>query len=1588
MINFCDYFYIFYSYSKYMDKIFDMKSYRKYNIDLQHFNDNELINHWYKFGKNENRIYYKCDELNKKFDIDMYRKYNADLQHFNDSELIDHWYKFGKNENRIYYKCEELNEFSTEIYKLCNDDLKNLNDKELEIHFLLHGLDEKRIYSIKTFIENNQGKFINNNCNNSSVNNGNGNQNNVATNNDININSGNCNNNNTNINIDINPTTNTNISTDVNAKINDNANANIGNNNNIIIKNIDKKYICVKLIGGLGNQIFMLLNAIALSKKYNICCSVHKNYEDTKRKSFYNYSFFKNINIIDNYDSFNIFNEKEFLYDEINLSQDTSYLINGYFQSYKYFWNYQDEIKQAINIDEQIKNKITNILNNFNKKIIAVHLRLGDYLELQEYHPIIPIDYYKKALSYYNLNNYQIILFSDDIELAKKKLEQLNINCIASNTLFATDEEEFYALCFSDIRICANSSFSLMSCYFTEIFNFKENCEYIFPNLWFGPKGPKYNIDDIMPNYKFYVIDLQNIIYDVKYDVVTTIHSKDKDRYEKFLKYNKKFLNNSGKFYYVGYKDLENESNYLSENLYPFSKQNVIDYIKNHIPDHRWGWYYQQLLKLYIFEIYDFKTDNVLIFDSDILLLKNMNFFDENNKIKLYKRLTGDKMIHEPYVKTMNYILPNLNVNNNDSGICHMMMFNKQIIKQLFIDIEKIHNKPLWKVCLDGVNNYVNKYGYSMSILSEYELYYHYIKNYYFDKFVFIDDFKYLDIAYNKFDFYRNKNKYNFIADHHYQSRPDESHTVDNLIDINQHGEQIISMSEINDIKLNTYVNYLLKKYKNKNNIVSYNDSKYTDDNMLNILFNKLVLCEKNANILDILHIFYKFGYSKMDIIDIVRNENLQQVKNTRIVIDDIINDYLKNGTLKKNIFLKNITAKNVNLNTDKFYFGIVTPVFNRYYVTKIFLECLKMNVNFDSIIFCIVDDGSNDDVICELEHLNLNTVIVYCDRKNNIYGSNNTSVPGSLYPLTLYIGHELIKNNCKILGVLDSDAFINENYFNIAKQYTDYFDMDNVILSQFNSHSDAHTIIDKTTIYNNVFLQKNMVGGISQFYSVKLYEQFKYKFTGEESHNYWAYDYDFQISNFMTQNNKKYMCLENSNVQHIGIKTTMVRNGKEHNNNEKEIINVIHGILNEPKNVDTIDEVFDFDKNFIKSLNTDKIFDNVNKNINIFVDKIVYINLQKRNDRNEIMKKQFEKYNIYNYERFNAIEPKYNEKYSNNFINKQINLFLNNENIVDDLIDNYPLKYISNFSKEYIKTKNEESKRKYILGALGCKMSHLLIINDCINKNYEHILLLEDDAKFHENFNKHYEILYDNLKNINFNYDMVWLCPNWLYKNNDGILNRCDSYKYINENFSLVSSSISIDNVVGSTLNTAGLFINIKNIKNIIHNFENTLQTEVDIWYRIYIQSLNKTYTTVPNLITQREEISNIESNIVNYSKDIHYKTRSKFNIFTIINSNDKEKYLNNFKNNLQKMIGYEKIYFICDEDLYEHEILTYVNINDLLKYCNASNIKEKFPYFVNDNSIKYYYYMDINEYLTENYYIFDENNDVINNSNIFIKN
>ena len=122
--------------------------------------------------------------------------------------------------------------------------------------------------------------------------------------------------------------------------------------------------------------------------------------------------------------------------------------------------------------------------------------------------------------------------------------------------------------------------------------------------------------------------------------------------------------------------------------------------------------------------------------------------------------------------------------------------------------------------------------------------------------------------------------------------------------------------------------------------------------------------------------------------------------------------------------------------------------------------------------------------------------------------------------------------------------------------------------------------------------------------------------------------------------------------------------------------------------------------------------------NLNTYFDKIFYINLQDDVGRNTHILKEFEKYGITNFER---IEGK-------------------------KLITVPDRTLWRNFNRDQL---NE----KYILGSLGTRDTHLSIILTAAQRQYNRILILEDDIYFTQN---PHTLLNQNLNILN-DWDMLY---------------------------------------------------------------------------------------------------------------------------------------------------------------------------------------------------------------------------------------
>lgn len=354
------------------------------------------------------------------------------------------------------------------------------------------------------------------------------------------------------------------------------------NNNNT--NNNNKSLSCI-ICGGLGNQLFMILNLISLSIDNTTNFKIY--FDENYPKSYYNnnnvirhlptkYNLFKNIQLEPSHNfkskDFINYKEKSFSYNKIELEENKKYNLCGYFQSYKYFYHNKEKLKEYLFIDDNNINEIKKKLNLFNKKTIGIHVRLGDYVKKEDYHSIIPNKYYEHLLSKFDKNEHTIILFSDDTINAHKKLDYLKINFIDADTIYDDEEQQFLMFSLCDIKICSNSTYSLMSTLINDIYNFKINTKSFFYYKLFGKDGPEYDINDIIPIKNNYaVINDDDIEYSInikKIKICLLVLTCNKEEYKGNLDMlQEKYLNNFKYDYFLIKACNDIDKPYLENNI-------------------------------------------------------------------------------------------------------------------------------------------------------------------------------------------------------------------------------------------------------------------------------------------------------------------------------------------------------------------------------------------------------------------------------------------------------------------------------------------------------------------------------------------------------------------------------------------------------------------------------------------------------------------------------------------------------------------------------------------------------------------------------------------------------------------------------------------------------------------------------------------------------------------------------------------------------------------------------------------------------------------------------------------------------------
>lgn len=217
--------------------------------------------------------------------------------------------------------------------------------------------------------------------------------------------------------------------------------------------------IQVRLFGRAGNQCFQVATCIATALRNKTEFLIPRQSVNPKVwKTYFNH-FPRRLPM-----GGRVWNEPSHAYTPI--PNEKKLILDGYWQSEKYFIDYREHVIELMGF------KWTPM-----KGVISVHVRRGDYLTLQDKHPIVTIDYINNAIRYFWDKGFRnFMFFSDDIAWCKEHFPSYSY----SEGLSELKDIELMSCC--EGHIISNSSFSWWGSWL----NRNPDKIVIAPSVWFG----------------------------------------------------------------------------------------------------------------------------------------------------------------------------------------------------------------------------------------------------------------------------------------------------------------------------------------------------------------------------------------------------------------------------------------------------------------------------------------------------------------------------------------------------------------------------------------------------------------------------------------------------------------------------------------------------------------------------------------------------------------------------------------------------------------------------------------------------------------------------------------------------------------------------------------------------------------------------------------------------------------------------------------------------------------------------------------------------------------------------------------------
>lgn len=247
--------------------------------------------------------------------------------------------------------------------------------------------------------------------------------------------------------------------------------------------------ITMKLLGGHGNQLFQWAFGLVQAKRLNTRLQLNTSALRGNRPFSLHQWTFPRIDVP--YQTDVTVRELSMPYNPFFMdSVKSGDVIQGYFQTEKYFQGLESEIRSLLRPQVTDNGTLEKIYNATNP--VAFHVRRGDYLmePHKSFHGNLDAGYYQKALSYIleRVSNPKIFVFSDDPEWCRSAFPQFDV-------VTPTQEaEDIYSMSQCKHAVIANSSFSWWGSWLGDD---KKNRIVVAPRNWFQSKDE--DSRDIVP---------------------------------------------------------------------------------------------------------------------------------------------------------------------------------------------------------------------------------------------------------------------------------------------------------------------------------------------------------------------------------------------------------------------------------------------------------------------------------------------------------------------------------------------------------------------------------------------------------------------------------------------------------------------------------------------------------------------------------------------------------------------------------------------------------------------------------------------------------------------------------------------------------------------------------------------------------------------------------------------------------------------------------------------------------------------------------------------------------------------------------